>query len=401
MVTPIAELKRLYLKYLLSGCNFSKLPMVLKKPMLVKVFKTEPFFFIQDKENYCIGYFSAKAKKKLSKEYDNPSAQLRGQTLKISKFSLQVAYVDENEYNPTSYLNREIKFIIEDFSISRPLKKGKDVNRFVVNMGKDEHFQLAMAHFIHQSKVKAGEKITLDEFLKNEAHFSPGTAYSSFKSVLYGDNPMPKVTMDPRVSKDDRFKLSQLVTCIIDPVYDTKILNKGIKRRIVKKEFKQEAIKEAEDEVKELQRLKEDKDNISKASNKSSRTKRKSKKSQSKVKTTKREEIVPTPKKVKVENDFLAQIEKILEYSKKSKSSSDMDFSATDGKVEGKKINSPKSIRKPKKLSRFKEYLEWYDFKTKAAKASVFSKAPSTTLTTPVKASLRISERLARAQRMR
>ena len=171
METPIAQLKQLFLKFLLCECNFSKVPDEYKKPMLVKVFRTEPFFFIQDKENYCIGYFSSKAQKKLLSMFDKPASQLRGQTLKITKFSLEFASVDSSEYNPTSYLDREIKFIIEGFSMSRTLKKGKDVNKFVVNTGRDEHIQLAIAHFLHQTRIKAGEKITMDDFLKNEANY--------------------------------------------------------------------------------------------------------------------------------------------------------------------------------------------------------------------------------------
>jgi len=210
---------------------------------------------------------------------------------------------------------------------------------------------------------------------------------------------MPKIDVNPDASKDDRFKLGQLVTCIIDPSYDTKRQNKGAKRRAIKKEMKQEAIKEAQEELEEVQKLNEDNESISAASSKAKKSKRTRKSPQNKTITVKKEELNTPQKKIKAEDGYLSEIEKILEYSKKSKSPSDMDFSVEEEYKEVMKMKSPKSEKKKKKMSRFKEYLEWYDLQSKPGKVSVSSKAPSTVLSTPAKISLKISERLARARR--
>lgn len=378
----------------------NKLSTEFKKPMLVKVFRTEPLFFIQDKENYTIGYFSSQCKKRLEREYENPSKKLWGQTLKVTKYSLEIAGVQDGEYNPVSYLGREVKFIIEDFSLSKTLKRGKDVNKFVINIGKDEHMQLGIAHFVHQKRVEAGESISIDDFLKNECNLSIGTQYDSFKSVFYGPNPLPEIAMERLECRDDKHKMGQLVTCIIDDSYDKKNLNKGTKRRNIKKEVKQEAIKEDEIILKEEEEVPLDKENVAPTPKKAKRSKRTRKSPLVKETVSEIEEEDATPKKIKKENDFISTIEKILEYSKKPKSAPDMDFSAT---VEVKEMPKPEKInscKKQKKMSRFKEYLEWYDLKTQSGKDSVYSRL-STPLSTPAKISLRISQRMASARKCR
>lgn len=298
-------------------------------------------------------------------------------------------------------MGREVKFIIQDFSLSRPLKKGKDVNKFVVNMAKDEFMQLGVAHYLHQCKVKAGESISIDSFLKNECNLSVGTQYDSFKSVFYGENPLPEISMDRLECRDDSNKMPQLVTCIIDDSYEKKNLNKGSKRRHIKKEVKQEALKEEKIILQEEKETPEEKENIAPAPQKLRRSKRTRKAAQLKPKEEPKEEKVSTPVEVKKEDDFLSTIEKILGYSKKPKSTPDMDFSEKIEPKVTKKTPKSKPSKKKKKMSRFREYLEWYDMKTQSGRDSVQSKSLFTPLSTPAKISLRISERLSSAKKAR
>jgi hypothetical protein len=200
------------MKFLACDGNFSKVPNEYKKPMLVKVFRTKPFLFIQDKEHYCTGYFSDKAMKKFHREFDFPLTDLQAKTLKIEKFKLEMSFVSDQSHNPVSYLNREVRFIIEDFSLSRYLKKGTEVNRFVINMCKDEHIKLSMAHFIHHTKMKAGSDVTVNDFLKNDIKNSYGTKFDSFNSVYYGSNDLPNINLSPQSRYDDKFKMGELVT---------------------------------------------------------------------------------------------------------------------------------------------------------------------------------------------
>jgi hypothetical protein len=310
--------------------------------------------------------------------------------------------VKSDEFNPVSYLDTEIKFIIHDFSLTKPLKKGKDVNKYVVNVGKDEHMQLGIAHFIHQTKVKAGNSISIDDFLKNECNLSIGTEYDSFIKVFYGDNPLPEVSIARLKCRDDSHKMPELVTCILDDSYDKRNLNKGTKKRVSKKELKEEDIKGDQIILKEEDPTLEEKENVKPVPNRSKRSKKSRKTPVLKPKVAPEEEINATIKEVKVEKDFTSTIEKILEYSKKPKSAPDMDFSDDIQSKTIKKPSVPKSRKKRQtQMSRFKEYMEWYDLKTQSGKSSVQSKMLNTPLSTPAKISLRISQRLARSQRVK
>lgn len=171
-------------------------------------------------------------------------------------------------------------------------------------------------------------------------------------------------------------------------------MSKGRKRRSLKKETKDEDIKEAQDEVKELESIISSAESEIVVSEKSKRSRKPRKTPQSKQSNAKSEQtLVPENKSTKV-NGFIKEIEEILQYSKKSKSTPDMDFLTTNGRKEKKEVKKIASPKPPKKMNHFREYIEWYDEKCKSAKGSVYSKAPSTNLSTPLKSSLRISQRL-------
>lgn len=401
MATPIANLKELFLEFLKNGNTLSKVPAKLRKPMLVKVFRTEPYVFLQDKENYITGYFSSKAHKKLLKEYEIPVLDLKAKTLKIEKFSLMLSNATDDDYNPVSYLGKEVRFIIEDFSLSRPLKRGVDVNKFVVNIMRDEQVKLAVAQSVHSSRVKSEENISFEEYLKNEVKYTAGSVYEKFSSVHYGGNELPSIDLSSNKKTDDRFKLGELVTCIVDDKYDPKATNKGKKKRSVKKEVKEEAVEEAKEEIKELESAKSEIEELPTTVQKPKKSTRQRKALKPKQTEYKKEEKEEPLTKVKMEPEFKTEIEKILQYSKKSKSTPDMDFLDTkEVKTEEKPLKKP-SPKKTKKLSQFREYMEWYDQKCKGGKNSVMSKGGSTTLSTPLKMSMRISERLAKTKKIR
>lgn len=402
MATPIAQLKQLFTEFLTHGGDFSKLPEEFKKPILVKVFRAEPFLYIQDKENYVVGYLSTKAKNKLTKEYKLLERDLKAQTLKVEKFTLELCHVPQGEYNPVSYMDREIRFIIKEFSLSRPLKRGVDVNKFVVNICRDEEFMLAIAKSVHFEQSKAEECLSLEEFVKNEVKLATRSAYPTFSSVYYGDSPTPKPKEGKQKKVDYRFQLGELVTCIVDDRYDPKENSKGKKRRSLKNEVKEEAVNEAKDEIKELESEVSDIENQPTTVQKPRTTRKTRKALEPKQIDYKTEEKEVPLTNVKMENEFKTEIEKILQYSKKSKSKPDMDFLNSTENQEAKMPEiKPPSPKRTKKMTKFREYMEWYDRKYVQGKSSVASKGGSTALSTPLKVSLRISERIANAKRMR
>lgn len=162
----------------------------------------------------------------------------------------------------------------------------------------------------------------------------------------------------------------------------------------MKKETKDEAIKDSQDEIKELESIVSSAESDIVASDKSKKSRKPRKTPQSKQSNAKSEQVSKQENKSKKVNGFIKEIEAILQYSKKSKSTPDMDFLTINGSKEKKEVKKIASPKPPKKMNHFREYIEWYDEKCKSAKGSVYSKAPSTNLSTPLKASLRISQRL-------
>lgn len=399
MATPIAQLKKLFLEFLNQGCNFDKVPASLKKPMLVKVFRTEPYFYVSDKENYLTGYFPKKAMKKLQKEHKLTVDDLKAKTLKVEKFRLELVTLGADEYSLVSYLGREVRLVIEEFSLSRPLKRGTDVNKFVVNLCRDDQVKLAIAKYEHKQRVEAGATNSLEDYLKNDLKISFDSVYEPFAAVHYGDNDKKAVRSKTQKTTDSRFKLGELVTCIIGDSTEPKAKPKS-RRRVVKKVVKQEIVEENEAEKKELESLMTSTDQPTTAQ-RPKRT-RKARKALQPIEINykvEEPEVKLTP--VKDESKFRKEIEDILQYSKNSKSALDMDFLNCKEEEATKKPKTRKTKKTPKRMSKFTEYMQWYDERTTKGKDSVASKGRSTTLSTPLKVSLRISQRIAKTKALR
>lgn len=391
MATPIAQLKQLHIAFLNWGCDFSKVPNSLKEPMLVKVFRTYPFFYISDKENYITGYFSDKAKARFEKSTDVKMEDLKARTLKINKFSMQMAKVGENEFNQVSYMDREIRVIIEDFTLSRDLSKN-EVNKFVVNMWKDEEIKLHMAIAEHQSKIKKGAGTPLDLFLKTKAKLTTNPSYKCFKSTYMGPIEPTEDDAEEPETVEERLRYTELVTWIVTTPEEGQ---KVTKKRKQKSQIKQEDQEELEDELKEALSQESGADCVSTTTPKARKGKR-SRKAVSpkqlefKIETKESED---TPKIAK--NKYDEEVLKILGFFKKSKSQPDMDFCSSSNIDEAKMIKTPKKVKKAIKISKFKEYMMWYDEKCLKGKQSSSSKSITTTLSTPVKTSLNLSRRIA------
>ena len=400
MATPIAQIKELFLEFLKQGCNFDKLSAKFKKPMLVKVFRTQPYLYVSDKENYLTGYFPKSAMKKFQELHELSIDELKGKTLRVEKFRLELNTLNPNEHSLVSYLNKEVRLVIEEFSLSRPLKRGKDVNKYVVNICRDDEVKMAMAKYDHQERVKNGDFKSLDDYLKNDLKISFDSVYEPFESVYYGNNPKPKANKKSNTKTNPRFKLGELVTCVVEDVEEPKPKKKS-NRRVVKKIVKQDAENEAKAEKKELETLTTKTEDQKTTTHKPKRI-RKTKKA---LKPKKIDYNVPKPEvkmtPAKKEKKDINEIEEILQYSKNSKSTLDMEF-LNPSTQEVTKTKKPKKTRRtPKRLSKFTEYMQWYDERAAKGKASTASKGGSTTLSTPLKISHRISQRIAKAKAVR
>lgn len=321
MSTPIAELKKLHIAFLEAGCDFSKVPSELKVPMLVKVFRTEPYFYVNDKTHYVSGYFTDKAMKSFQNSSKKSMADLKGDTLKITKFSLQLNDLGNDEFTHTSFMGKEIRLIIEDFTLSRYLKSGKDVNKFVVNMCRDDEVKLHMA--IHQYKTTDANKTkTLEKFLKTTAGIAFGSLSDMFCSVYGGPIKIEEVQGTSKNEIPDRLKMPELVTCIVDDDYKPK----KDKKRSIKTTVKDEIIEAESSQNGESKSESQSSYKPSSASSRSSRSKRSKKiKEETKLEITTSQKS-PSTESINSKSKFESEVMEILGYFKKSKSNLDMDF---------------------------------------------------------------------------
>ena len=392
METPIAHLKDLHMAFLENNCDFSKVPEILKRPMLVKVFRTYPYLFLSDKENYIAGYLPVKDLKK----YSSPKYDLKGKTLKITKFRMEMCHLEEHENKHVSYMNREIKLIIEEFSISRPLEK-HETNRFVINISRDEEFKLHMAIFMHKEKCSQGKATSLEKFLREKAKITFGSLSDTFQSTYMGPITPEEGSLPSKSNIQSRLKIPELVTCVIEDDTDEKKQKKRAKKDNIKEEIKE--LHEHEYQQSKSENPKEIFKSEPKVTPKRSRKTRKPLRDVTNTKALKKEIIKEEEKETTPTYDD--EVRKILSYFKKSKSNPDMDFLNEKDKKPSPKKRTPKKVNKTMNLSKFKEYINWYDQRSLSAAKSSARKSTSTGMSTPFKSKLKLREKIYQASKIK
>ena len=302
MAVPIANLKGLVSEFLSKGGDFAKVSEKQKQPMIVKVFRSEPLFLINDKESYMWGYFTSKAVKNFERDFGFGLDEMKSKTLKITKFYLLLNDVEKDDYWASSYLGKQIKFVIEECTLGRELKRGVDVNKFVINIFRDRDIRLDIATYLHREALKSGEKCSFEKFLMKEAKLSQ----ESISELLSKDGPK---------YIDERFKMREVVTCIVSEIQESEDNSQSSKRRSLKCEAKEDEEEEEKEEVKAGSIIKneiKDKENVP-FDHKKAKSKYKGKKpyTRSRIAQRKEEEEVPLSK-IKMEPKCKEEIKNIL-----------------------------------------------------------------------------------------
>ena len=124
---------------------------------------------------------------------------MKSKTLKITKFYLSLCNVKRNEYSTVSYLGKQVKFVIEECTLGRNLKRGVDVNKFVVNIFRDREIKLSLSTYLHRKSLESGTNTLLETFLSKKLKFSN----QEIDELLSEDRPN---------YVDDRFKTREVVT---------------------------------------------------------------------------------------------------------------------------------------------------------------------------------------------
>lgn len=314
---------------------------------------------------------------------------MKSKTLKITKFYLSLCNVKSNEYSTVSYLGKQVKFVIEECTLGRNLKRGVDVNKFVVNIFRDREIKLSLATYLHRKSLESGTNTLLENFLSKKLKFSN----QEIDELLSEDRPN---------YADDRFKTREVVTWIVGGAYLSEEIPS--KKRSLKKEEKEE---EEEEEKEQKLKIEETKQNPSKESSladseehfkskrtykgKKPRVKRIMRKiecdliSHEEDKEVAEESEVEVPlSKIKMEDRHKEEIKNILTKT---------DFINTK---ESENIKKPLPLtRKAKRqnMSRFRDYMQWYDEKCMKSINSSESRG-STNKSTPLKSFLKKTEEI-------
>lgn len=381
MAVPLANLKELITEFFEKGCDFSKVSQHLKKPMIVKVFRAEPMFLINDKENYICGFFTNKAVSNFERDFGFGLDNMKSKTLKITKFYLSLCNASDTDYTTVSYLGKQVKFVIEECTLGRYLKRGVDVNKFVVNIFRDRDVKLSLATYLHRKSLVKGSQTSLESFLSKKLKFSK----QEVSELLSKSGP---------TYTDDRFKIREVVTCIVDGAYSS---DTPVKKRSLKKE-----IKEIEEEEEE-QSIQEESKNSPSSQSSNPETQNKSKKTykgkkprvkkilrniENEAKSEEAKSEIEQEIKPEIEEEVEVPLSKIKMMPKLKEEISNI-LSRTDfiNTKETKPIKMPSPVnmkQRRKNLNEFKEYLRWYDEKCVKSINATESRG-STNLSTPQK----------------
>lgn len=242
----------------------------------------------------------------------------------------------------------------------------------------DHSVMQAIAWFSQKRAAKNGKNQSLEEYLRTVAGFSQASI-----DELMGPGPFEYTNA--------RLKPREVITAIVDEYYDDEDTPKKL-RRSAKVELKEENVKEEQEEEKALLSPPSE-DEIKIESIKEPKIRKSNKAYKGKPYTKKKrviEEYEVPLESIKMESAFKEEIKEILG---KTDFVNNFEMPLPKRKVTDK-------TRKSKRMANFKEYMDWYDKKCQQSSDFGDSRGASTTnLSTPLKISLRISQRLANKAR--
>lgn len=139
--------KQLFADMLANNGRFYKLDEKLRAPFTGYVYTSVPKFFVSDGTHFVTTYFTKSCIADFNRKYPKiKMTDLHGKFITISKWALNLVSID-SEDNPLSYLNMEIQLVIEEL---KPNFSSKiTCNSFLLNIYKDNDVKLDFAIFQH------------------------------------------------------------------------------------------------------------------------------------------------------------------------------------------------------------------------------------------------------------
>jgi hypothetical protein len=334
--TPI--FKELFAEMLANNGRFNKLTAEQRKPFTAYVYTSVPKFFVSDGSHFVSTYFTKSCIADFNKK--NPKiglTDLHGKFVNITAWSLNLIDID-SENNPLSYLNMEIQLVIEELKPNFSSKM--TCNSFLLNIYKDNDVKLDFAiykHFRSQETANNTYDQTLPSF--EELEESKRTTNRHNKWIL------------------DQEQLSSEIYDLYD--YD----------ELVKKEIPELSTIQKEEVIEYM------KNEFS------------SQYAGSKAKTEGKQKMREEPPlRLQTPDDIKKAIERIIKYQRdpEAKPVNIPKVKAMDAPLPlTKKADVKAAKKKPMTISKFQEYIGWYDKQSNSGKFSCMSNKSSMKKPTP------------------
>lgn len=146
-VENIPYFKQLFADMLGNNGKFYKLDLNLRLPFTCYVYTSVPKFFVSDGIHFITTYFTKDCIAQFQKKYPKiKMTDLHGKFINVTSWSLNLISVN-SENNPLSYLNMEIQLIIEELKPNFTSKM--TCNSFLLNIYKDNDVKLDFAIYQH------------------------------------------------------------------------------------------------------------------------------------------------------------------------------------------------------------------------------------------------------------
>lgn len=334
--TPV--FKELFAEMLANNGRFHKLPADQRKPFTAYVYTSVPKFFVSDGNHFVSTYFTKSCIADFNKKYPKIGlTDLHGKFINITAWSLNLIDID-SENNPLSYMNMEIQLVIEEL---KPNFASKMTCRsFLLNIYKDNDVKLDFAIYNHFRSQETASN-TFDQILPE---------FEDLEEAKRSTNRHNKWILDQE-------KLASQVFDFYD--YD----------ELVKKEIPELSTIQKEEVIEYM------KNEFS------------SQYAGSKAKREGKEKMKEEPPiRLQTPADIKKAIEKIIKYQKQpeAKPVNVPKPKAMDAPLPVTKKAEPKvAKKKPMTITKFQEYIGWYDKQSNSGKFSCMSNKSSMKKPTP------------------
>ncbi|CAI2373205.1 unnamed protein product [Moneuplotes crassus] len=321
--------KELFAEMLANNGRFNMLPQEKRQAFTAYVYTSVPKFFVSDGNHYVTTYFTKSCVADFKKKYPKIGlTDLHGKFVTITSWSLNLIDVD-SENNPLSYLNMEIQLVIKELKPNFTSKM--TCNSFLLNIYKDNDMKLDFAiykHFKSKETAAANFDQELPEFEDLEESKRTTTRHNKWR--------LEQEKLSPPF--EDIYDYDELVK---KEIPELSTIHKEEVIEYMKNEYSSQYAG-SKNKMESKQRLKEE-----------------------------------PPLRLQTPDDIKKAIENIIKFQKKPEEKCVKAVKTTKmeapAPVQIKSETKP-SRKKPMTITKFQEYIGWYEKQSNSGKFSSMSK---------------------------